>query len=119
MAFKFKLDENLPASAARFLRETGHDVATAIEEQLGGAADPRVAAMCRSEERALVTLDRGLGNIRAYPPKEYHGIVVLRVRDQSIDSILARVHQLVTLLDRQSVIGALWILEEDRVRIRQ
>jgi len=96
---RFKTDENLPETAATLLRAAGHDVTTALEEGLGGVADPRVAAACRTERRALLTLDRGLGDIRAYPPAEYDGIVVLRLRVQDIDTILASVRHLLGLLD--------------------
>ena len=110
MAVRLKTDENLPDSAAMLLRAAGHHVATVIEEKLGGASDPQVAEDCRSEARAFVTLDRGLGNIRAYPPKHYHGIVVLRPRDQSVDGILSLVQTFVSLLETNSLAGTLWII---------
>ena len=91
---------------------------TVLDEKLGGAADPRVAEVCRTELRALVTLDRGLGDIRAYPPTDYHGIVVLRPRDQSVDAILALIQRFRALLETNSLVGALWIVDERRVRIR-
>jgi predicted nuclease of predicted toxin-antitoxin system len=119
MAVRLKTDENLPNSAAMLLRTAGHDVTTVLEEKLGGVADPQVAEVCRSETRALVTLDRGLGNIRAYPPADYHGIVVLRPRDQSIDAILNLVQAFVALLETNSLAGALWIVDERRFRIRR
>jgi predicted nuclease of predicted toxin-antitoxin system len=119
MAFRLKTDENLPNSAAILLRTAGHDVATVLGEKLGGVVDPKVAEVCRSETRALVTLDRGLGNIRAYPPTDYHGIIVLRPRDQSVDAILALVRKLIALLETNSVVGALWIVDERRFRIRR
>jgi predicted nuclease of predicted toxin-antitoxin system len=92
---KLKTDENLPDSAAALLRAAGHDVTTAFAEGLGGVADPRVAGVCRSEARVLVTLDRGLGDIRAYPPADYYGIIILRPHDQAI---LALVRRLLPLL---------------------
>jgi predicted nuclease of predicted toxin-antitoxin system len=119
MAVKLKTDENLPSSAAMLLRTAGHDVTTIVEEKLGGAADPNVAEVCRSEERALVTLDRGLGNIRAYPPTDYHGIVVLRPREQSLDAILELVKTFATLLESNTLAGTLWIVDERRFRIRR
>ena len=64
MGVRLKTDENLPDSAAVLLRAAGHDVITALEEGLGGLEDPHVAGVCRAEERALVTLDRGLGEPR-------------------------------------------------------
>ena len=119
MAVRLKTDENLPDSAAMLLRTAGHDVTTVLQEKLGGAADPKVAEVCRSETRALVTLDRGLGNIRAYPPTDYHGIVVLRPREQTVDTILALVETFIALLETNSLAGALWIVDERRFRIRR
>lgn len=119
MAAKIKIDENLPETAAGLLRAAGHDVATTFEEGLGGAGDPRVAAVCQAEGRAILTLDRGLGDIRAYPPAEYHGIVVLRARNQEIDTVLGLVRRLISLLETHSLAGALWIVDERRVRIRR
>ena len=66
-----------------------------------------------------MTLDRGFGDIRAYPPAEYPGVVVLRARDQNIDAILALTQRLITLLETRSLPGALWIVDERRLRIRQ
>jgi hypothetical protein len=35
----------------------------------------------------LITLDRGMGDIRAYPPGSHAGIVVLRLTDQSAPAV--------------------------------
>jgi len=118
VAVKFKTDENLPNAAVAILRAAGHNVTTVLEEELGGAADPRVAQICRTEQRALITLDRGLGDIRAYPPADYHGIVVLRPRDQGIDAIVALIQRIGPLLESHSLVGTLWIVDERRVRVR-
>jgi predicted nuclease of predicted toxin-antitoxin system len=80
---KFKLDENLPASSAAILAGAGHDVDTVGQEGLGGATDPEVVAAATAAGRVLISLDVGLGDIRAYPPGSHAGIVVLRLTDQS------------------------------------
>ena len=59
---KVKLDENVPRSANQVLIAAGHDVDTVVEENRAGAIDPQVAA---AVGRLLITLDRGLGDIRA------------------------------------------------------
>ena len=66
-----------------------------------------------------MTLDRGLGDIRAYPPADYHGIVVLRSHDQGIDAVLSLLRRLVPLLGTESLAGALWVVDERRVRVRR
>jgi predicted nuclease of predicted toxin-antitoxin system len=116
---QFKTDENLPESVAALLRSAGHDVATALGEGLGGVGDSQVTAVCRREQRALLTLDRGLGDIRAYPPADYSGIVVLRTRNQEIDTLLTLVRRLIALLATRPLVGSLWIVDDRRVRIRR
>jgi predicted nuclease of predicted toxin-antitoxin system len=115
---RFKADENLPASATAALRAAGHDVRTVLDEALGGAADPDVLAACRSEGRALVTLDKDLTDVRAYPPAHFPGIIVLRPADQQAVTIAALVRRAALLLATEPLTGALWIVDARRVRIR-
>jgi predicted nuclease of predicted toxin-antitoxin system len=102
---KFKLDENLPVSSAAILTSGGHDVDTVTEEGLVGAPDRDVVAAATAAGRILVSLDRGLGDIRAYPPGSHAGIVVLRLTDQSATSATKAVSDLATLTDPESLAG--------------
>lgn len=79
---KFRIDENLPAEDAAVLPGAGFDAHTVEGEKLSGASDETVASTSGSEGRIPVTLDLDFANIRAYPPGEHAGIVVLRVRHQ-------------------------------------
>ena len=76
---KFKLDENLPVSAASVLAAAGHDVDTVSGEHLAGRPDQDVVAASTAAQRVLISLDVGLGDIRAYPPGSHAGIVILRI----------------------------------------
>ena len=58
---KFKLDENLSRRAVDLIRTAGQDVATSVSQELRGAADEILFAVCKQESRALVTLDRPPG----------------------------------------------------------
>ena len=93
---KFKLDENLPVSSAAILTSAGHDVDTVTDEDLVGAPDRDVVAAATAAGRILVSLDRGLGDTRAYPPGSHAGIVVLRLTDQSAASATKAVSDLAT-----------------------
>ena len=72
---KFKLDENLPVSSAAILTSVGHDVDTVTDEGLVGTPGRDVVATATAAGRILISLDRGLGDIRAYPPGSHAGIV--------------------------------------------
>ena len=91
---RVKVDENLPATVASLLRERGFDADTVIEEGLGGSTDADLLAAVREQDQMIVTLDRGFGDIRRYPPGSHPGIVVLRLADESALATRAAVIQL-------------------------
>jgi predicted nuclease of predicted toxin-antitoxin system len=116
---KFKLDENLPVSSAQALAGSGHEVDTVAAEGLTGAADPRVVAAAAAEARVLITLDRSMGDIRAYPPGSHAGIVVLRLDDQSAPAVREAVAQLANWADLEVLAGAVAVLQRGVLRIRR
>ena len=77
------------------MRRRGHDVDTVVDEGLGGGHDDDVVAKATAESRLLITLDRGLGDVRRYPPGSHGGILVLRVEDQSAQSVVSRLEGVV------------------------
>lgn len=115
---RFKVDQNLPIEIATALRSAGHDAETVYEENLAGAPDPNIAAIVRRETRTLVTFDVGFSDIRAYPPAEYHGLIVMRLSSQAKPYVLRAFETVVQLLTREPVTGRLWIVEDARIRIR-
>jgi predicted nuclease of predicted toxin-antitoxin system len=114
----FKIDENLPVETADLLRAAGHNAETVHDESLTGADDPVLAVRVRSEGRVLVTLDLGFSDIRAYPPLDYPGIIVLRSKRQDKQTVLALVARFIPLIAIEPLARKLWIVEADRVRIR-
>jgi predicted nuclease of predicted toxin-antitoxin system len=114
---RFKVDENLPIEVAQLLRDVGHEADTVMDEGLGGAIDDSIANRCRDENRAVVTLDVDFANIRAYPPDEYAGLVVLRLASQRKPHVMAVFAQVMPLLAAESPRGHLWIVSERGVRI--
>lgn len=115
---KFKTDENLPEEAAKLLEEAGYDASTILHQSMGGDPDPDVASVCVAEGRVLVTLDLGFADIRAYPPEQYPGLIVLRPGRQSKPRVMGVLRKMLPMLETEHVAGKLWIVEEDRIRIR-
>lgn len=116
---KFKTDENLPVEVCELLNNQGHDSLTVLNQKMGGANDNHLITVCQSEMRTLVTLDFDFSDIRNYPPSKYNGIIILKSADQSKKAILALLKNILTLLNTESVVGRLWIVEENRIRIRE
>ncbi len=113
-----KIDEHLHLEIKDLLAQHRHEPVTVAEQGMAGSIDPDVAQVCRKEGRALLTLDLDFSDIRAYPPEDYHGIVVFRAAIQSISTLVRLTTQLLTLLERE-LLGHLWIVEDHQVRIRE
>ena len=115
---RFKLDENLHPDASVVLRRAGHDVETVWDERLQGAADSRLAGVLKLERRVSVTFDVGFADIRAYPPGDFAGLIVLRLQRQDRRSVVHVFTRLLHSLKERSLAGQLWIVDERRVRVR-
>lgn len=116
---RFKIDENLPVEAAELLSLAGYEALTVLDQSMGGTLDGPLALVCREEGRVLVTLDLDFSNIQSYPPKEYRGIIVLRVQRQDKASVLLALQAVVSVLVQEPIDGCLWVVDEHRIRIRQ
>ena len=115
---RFKLDENLPREASALFREAGHDALTVADQRLSGADDAALYDVCGQERRILVTLDVDFANVQAYPPVQSPGLIVLRLKEQSRPAVLSAIGSVLSLLQHEPVNGRLWIVEEQRIRIR-
>lgn len=116
---KIKLDENIPGAVAHILRACGHDVDTVIEESLGGRDDPTVLSAAIGEGRLLITLDRGFGDVRAYPPGTHPGIIVMRPDDQRVPTVVAIVETLVDHHDIEGLAGCITVVQRNVLRVRR
>lgn len=115
---QFKIDENLPIEIAELLTNAGYNAKTINEQQLQGARDPVLIDACKNENRVLVTLDTDFADIRAYPPQEFSGIIVLRGGSQAKQHVMKVFQRIIPLIQREPLDQHLWIVEETKVRIR-
>lgn len=115
---KFKIDENLPVDVADLLRQTGYEAATVLEQDLGGSTDTVLASICQKETRVLITLDTDFADIRAFPPKQYYGLIVLRLKRHDKTYVRQILSRLIRKLSTEPLERRLWIVEENRIRIR-
>jgi len=113
---KLKLDQNMDPRSVAILSQAGHEVATVKEQNLTGAKDEIIAAVCRQESRCLITLDKDFANKFIYPPQSHFGIIVLRHPKPTSKLLLELVRQLCEFLKQRNPVHKLWIVEPGRVR---
>lgn len=116
---RVKLDENIPVLAAVVAQQLGHDADTVTSEGLVGSTDPEVLAAATGDGRLLVTLDRGFGDVRAYPPGSHGGIVVLRVESQDAASVAEVVRSFLSTNEFDDLTGCIVVVRGHLVRVRR
>ncbi|KPK90274.1 hypothetical protein AMJ80_08620 [bacterium SM23_31] len=115
---KFKIDENLPVEVAELLRQAGHEASTVLEQDLGSSSDSDIALVCQRDGRILITLDTDFADIRSYPPAQFSGLIVLRLKQQDKHYVLEVFSRLMRALSDEPLERHLWIVEENQIRIR-
>jgi predicted nuclease of predicted toxin-antitoxin system len=116
---RLKLDENLPHALTDELARRGHDVDTVLDEQLGGRKDPVVVEAASGDDRMVITLDRGVGDIGNFPPGSHGGVLILRPVSQDPVSILTLVDRLLAAHELDEFSRCVAIVEPQRVRVRR
>lgn len=116
---KFKIDENLPTEYAVALRDAGYDADTVGDERISGADDSTVFAHSQAEFRTLITLDLDFSNLQLYPCQSHSGIIILRTRAQDKGTLLIIIRRLIPVFRQRSPERQLWIVESDRIRVRE
>ena len=109
---RFKTDEYLPVEVTEMLRQHQHDALSVHDQQIAGQADPGIVRVCQTEARALVTCDLDCADILAYPPDNYHGIIVLRPAIQSVASLVRLTRRALPLLDVEPLDGHILVVDD-------
>lgn len=116
---RIKLDENLPAELVDDLRRLGHDADSVQSQGLAGRPDSVVVEAARRSARVLFTLDKGLGDVRRFPPRRYSGVVLFRLgtkgRTVARRIVLAALPQ---IMKQRDLSGRLLVVTESSMRLR-
>ncbi len=118
---KFLLDENLSQETANFLNALGYDVKTVVQFRLAGAEDQKVADKAVATRRILITLDLDFGEMYYFGTSKKLGVVVLRLKNQTIESVNLALKKLLDsqFLNKNLNRSALFVVDEEKIRIRK
>jgi len=118
---KFLLDENLSQETANFLNALGYDVKTVVQFRLAGAEDQKVADKAVATRTILITLDLDFGEMYYFGTSKKLGVVVLRLKNQTIESVNLALKKLLDsqFLNKNLNRSALFVVDEEKIRIRK
>jgi predicted nuclease of predicted toxin-antitoxin system len=114
---RFLVDQCVYSLTIKYLRDLGHDVVTAEDLGLQRADDSLLLAKSVELNRAFLTRDLDLADLRYYPPAYTAGIVVLRMTPATAD----RVHVVLPkfLTSGVELSSALPIIDQNKYRVRR
>jgi len=113
---QFVVDESAGVAVVEYLRDAGHDV-LAVAEIMPQADDRDILALAAREKRILVTNDKDFGELVFRSGQAQHGIVLLRLRDES-PACRVRVIRNVMEHHADRLAGHFTVATESGVRIR-
>jgi predicted nuclease of predicted toxin-antitoxin system len=117
---KLLLDECLHPEVARLLVEAGHDDVTVADLGMVGATDPDVLAVAGQQKRILVTLDTDFGeSMVRNVVSDQCGVLLIRRRDHRPAAIAAVVGEVLASCRDALLEGALAVVGERTVRLRE
>ncbi len=116
---KSKLDENLPLRIAARLRELGHDVHTAQQENLSGCDDSELWAQAQREGRTLITQDLDFSDSRRFTPGTHHGVVLVRLHSPSRLRLVERLEEVFQGEAVSEWAGCFVVVTDQKIRVRR
>lgn len=113
---RFIVDESAGTGVVEYLRSVGHDV-SAVTETMPQANDLDIMERAPSERRVIVTNDKDFGELIFRSAKAHHGVVLLRLHDESLGN---RLRVMKAIMDQYAdrLEGNFTVATESSVRIR-
>ena len=116
---RIKIDEDLPREAVRLLQNLGHDAISVLDQGMSGWKDDALWVAIQSEERFLVTADKGFGDIRSHQPGTHAGVLLLRPDEDGIRPLIELLEAILKAYDLNSLAHTLTVVTPRGIRVRR
>jgi predicted nuclease of predicted toxin-antitoxin system len=116
---KLLLDQGLPRSAAKLLREGGIDTLHVGEIGLSTANDNEILQRGREDDRVVVTLDADFHSLLAFSRIISHSVIRLRIEGLNGPKAANLIKETVLHSKEDLANGALVTVQPGRIRIRR
>ena len=112
------LDQGLPRSAVRLLREIGWDVVHVGDLGLAAATDAQILEHARAENRVVITLDADFHRLLAISGAKAPSVVRIREEGLTAAPLVRLLTDALTRIDQALDAGAMVTVTARAVRIR-
>ena len=116
---KLLLDQGLPRSSARLLRETGIDTVHVSELGHSTSVDAAILERGREEDRTIVTLDTDFHALLALSGAISPSVIRIRIEGLKGEATADLIRTVLTQCEQDLEQGAVVTVERRRIRIRK
>ncbi len=109
------VDENLGPAVARWLAQQGHDVVS-VFAIARGADDDQILQRAATENRIVLTYDKGFGEMVFRESKPHTGVVLMRLVDRTTANEISKLRRLFEE-HAEKLLGNFVVVTEERIRI--
>ena len=115
---KLLLDQDVYASTARFLRDSGYDIITAADIGCSQATDSELLKIAQEQGRVFVTRDRDFGGL-VYLKDMGAGVIYLRVLASTLQAGHKELGVVLATYSEDELKAAFVVVEPGRHRFRR
>ena len=115
---KLLLDQGLPCSATKLLREDNIDIVHVSECGLSTATDAEIIRFARQQNRTIFTLDADLHALLALSRAASPSVVRIRIEGLRTEALVKLVQVILRCCAEDLTKGAMVSVAENRIRIR-
>jgi predicted nuclease of predicted toxin-antitoxin system len=117
---KFLIDEDIPRTTAKVLRDRGYEVVDVRDCGLRGEVDAEVFKFAQKENAVLLTGDLGFGNLLRFPVGKHSGVVIAHFPNEiSTSELNNQIIKAFDTLTEKDFDRTLIILEPGKIRTRR
>ena len=116
---RFLADMGVSQRVAEWLRSKGHDATHLRDEGLQRLPNGEIFAKAIGENRIVLTFDLDFGEIVAGSHGQLASVIVFRLRNGRSANVVARLEDALLKAAAPLQAGAIVIVEESRIRVRQ
>jgi predicted nuclease of predicted toxin-antitoxin system len=116
---RFLIDMPLSITLARWLVAKGHDAVHAAELGLNRATDEEIVARAKRDGRTIVTADLDYPRLLAIAHATEPSLILFRGGDWSEANVIARMSEILEVLNETDIQQSILVVDRDRVRRRR
>lgn len=117
--WRLKVDEDLSEDVTHAFEAAGHDVTSVFRQAWCGKSDDDLWPMIVSEQRWLVTADKGIADTRRLQRPSALGIILLRLQKESRAGYVALARSLIQSVDLHTLSPAIIVVSETGIRVHR